>query len=113
MASSANGSRNPEPALPDEIQSLPSSDHLDLHSFIPAEVTAVVEEYLRQCQADGQSEVRLIHGKGKGVQRARVQHLLERLDIVAAFADAPPEQGHWGATLVWLKPLPSAVPEEE
>jgi len=47
--------------------------------------------------------VRLIHGKGIGVQRRRVQALLARLDFVERFADAPPGRGHWGATLVWLK----------
>jgi len=48
--------------------------------------------------------VRLIHGKGKGYQRKRVQEVLARHPLVEDFQDAPPGRGAWGATLVWLKP---------
>jgi len=82
---------------------LPIEDALDLHAFAPADIPSVVEEYLRECRARGWREVRLIHGKGIGVQRRRVQTLLARLDFVEQFADAPPGRGHWGATLVWLR----------
>lgn len=79
-------------------------DSLDLHGFQPRDVLSVVEEYLREAQQRGFREVRLIHGRGKGVQRANVQRLLERLPEVEGFAGAPASRGGWGATLVWLKP---------
>jgi len=95
----------PPPADPedDSYVALPIEDALDLHAFAPADIPSVVEEYLRECRARGWREVRLIHGKGIGVQRRRVQTLLARLDFVEQFADAPPGRGHWGATLVWLR----------
>jgi DNA mismatch repair protein MutS2 len=65
-------------------------------------VPSVVDEYLRAAQARGLQEVRLIHGRGIGVQRAVVQSLLRAHPLVARFADAPEERGGRGATLVWL-----------
>ena len=82
---------------------LPIEDHLDLHAFRPSEVTEVVDAYLEAALEAGYREVRLIHGRGKGVQRARVQKLLARDRRVEHFADAPPSRGGWGATLVWLR----------
>jgi DNA-nicking Smr family endonuclease len=82
---------------------LPIEDHLDLHAFRPSEVTEVVDAYLDAAREAGFREVRLIHGRGKGVQRARVQRLLARDPRVERFADAPPGRGGWGATLVWLR----------
>jgi dsDNA-specific endonuclease/ATPase MutS2 len=82
---------------------LPIEDHLDLHAFRPSEVTDVVDAYLEAALEAGYREVRLIHGRGKGVQRARVQKLLARNRRVEHFADAPPGRGGWGATLVWLR----------
>lgn len=69
---------------------------------------SVVDEYLREAHARGFREVRLIHGKGMGVQRSIVQSLLARHPLVAGFRDAPPERGHWGATIVRLRPAPPA-----
>ena len=63
----------------------------------------MVDEYLRECVARGFTEVRLIHGRGIGVQRAIVQSLLGRHPLVAGYADAPPERGGRGATLVRLR----------
>lgn len=83
---------------------LPIEDALDLHAFAPKEVPSVVEEYLELCRQAGMSEVRLIHGKGTGAQRAVVRRLLRTLPDVLSFADAPPQAGGWGATLVRLKP---------
>jgi DNA-nicking Smr family endonuclease len=83
---------------------LPIEDVLDLHAFAPKEVPSVVEEYLEQCRQAGISEVRLIHGKGTGAQRAVVQRLLRNHPDVVSFVDAPPQTGGWGATLVRLKP---------
>jgi DNA-nicking Smr family endonuclease len=82
---------------------VPIEDHLDLHAFRPSEITAVVDAYLEAAREAGFREVRLIHGRGKGVQRARVQRLLARDRRVERFADAPPGRGGWGATLVWLR----------
>jgi len=95
----------PPPAEPedDSYVALPIEDALDLHAFAPADIPSVVEEYLLACRERGWREVRLIHGKGIGVQRRRVQALLARLDFVERYVDAPPGRGHWGATLVWLK----------
>ena len=85
---------------PDEPVSLPIEDALDLHSFRPADIPSVVEEYLVAAHARGFAEVRLIHGRGIGVQRAIVQSLLGRHPLVAAYADAPEDRGGRGATLV-------------
>jgi dsDNA-specific endonuclease/ATPase MutS2 len=85
---------------------LPIEDHLDLHAFRPSEIPEVVDAYLDAAWEAGYREVRLIHGRGKGVQRARVQKLLARDPRVERFADAPPGRGGWGATLVWLRPSP-------
>jgi DNA-nicking Smr family endonuclease len=82
---------------------LPIEDVLDLHSFAPREIRSVVEEYLLQCVDTGFPVVRLIHGKGKGVQRDSIRALLARLPFVQSFRDAPPEVGGWGATLVSLR----------
>ena len=82
---------------------IPIEDHLDLHTFRPSEITAVVDAYLEAALEAGYREVRLIHGRGKGVQRARVQRLLADDPRVERFTDAPPGRGGWGATLVWLR----------
>jgi DNA-nicking Smr family endonuclease len=76
---------------------------LDLHSFLPAEVAGVVREYLDAAYARGLRELRIIHGRGIGVQRRTVQTLLGRDPRVAAFGDAPPDAGGWGATWVRLR----------
>ncbi len=82
---------------------VPIEDALDLHPFAPREIPSVVEAYLDAAQEAGFTEVRLIHGRGIGVQRARVQATLGRLPMVASFRDAPPERGGLGATLVVLR----------
>ena len=87
----------------DEPLRIPIEDALDLHAFAPREVRSVVDEYLRAAHERGFREIRLIHGRGRGVQRASVQSLLSRHPLVAGFADAPPERGGWGATIVRLR----------
>jgi DNA-nicking Smr family endonuclease len=82
---------------------VPVEDSLDLHSFRPRDIPEVVEEYLRAARAAGFCEVRLIHGRGRGVQRARIHSLLASLPGVLRAYDAPPERGGWGATVVVLK----------
>ena len=88
----------------DEPVRIPIEDALDLHTFAPRDVAAVVRDYLEAARAAGFAEVRLIHGRGIGVQREIVRAVLARHPRVAAFAYAPPERGGWGATLVRLRP---------
>lgn len=92
-----------ESPFPDPVV-LPLEDVLDLHPFAPKEIRSVVEEYLLECCAAGWTTVRLIHGKGRGVQRENIRALLARLPYVQSFHDAPPEAGSWGATIVKLNP---------
>jgi len=92
----------PDPPF-DEPVVLPLQDSIDLHPFAPKDIPSVVEEYLEQCVAAGLSEVRIIHGRGVGVQRDIVRSLLEKHPRVDSFQDAPPEAGGWGATLVVLR----------
>jgi len=82
---------------------LPVEDSIDLHAFSPREIPSVVEEYLEQCRRAGIYEVRIIHGKGKGIQRQIVRSLLEKSPLVLSFKEAPPESGGWGATVALLK----------
>src|SRR5262245_45231209 len=89
---------------------LPIEDVLDLHAFAPRDVASVVEAYLEAAAGRGLTEVRLIHGRGIGVQRAIVQGLLGRHPLVAGFADAPAERGGWGATIVALRPAAGPPP---
>jgi DNA-nicking Smr family endonuclease len=79
---------------------VPIEDTLDLHAFRPRDIPSVVDEYVREAHAAGLREVRLIHGRGRGVQRGVVQAALERHPLVAAFGDAP--GSHLGATVAVL-----------
>jgi dsDNA-specific endonuclease/ATPase MutS2 len=93
-----------EPEIdPDEPHVLPVEEHLDLHAFSPKDVRDVVASYLEAALEAGFEEVRLIHGRGIGVQRESVRALLAHHTNVLSFADAPPERGGWGATVVRLK----------
>ena len=80
---------------------IPIEDAIDLHSFAPRDIVSVVDEYLYAAHEKGFREVRLIHGRGKGVQRAAVQRLLRDHALVERFGDAP--ESRLGATLVILK----------
>lgn len=91
--------------MEDEPIHLPIEDALDLHSFAPRDVVSVVDEYLHAAREAGFREVRLIHGRGKGVQRAAVQRLLRGHPAVERFRDAP--DSHLGATLVVLRHDPA------
>ena len=82
---------------------LPITDVLDLHSFRPSDVPDVVREWLDAVHAAGFHVVRIVHGKGIGVQRQAVRKLLLRDPRVEDFGDAPPEAGGWGATWVRLR----------
>jgi len=85
---------------------VPVEESIDLHTFTPRDVVSVVEEYLEAVSRKRYREVRLIHGKGTGAQRASVRALLARHPLVESYSDAPPEAGGWGATRVTLKPGP-------
>ena len=78
------------------------TDVFDLHTIPPRDVKAVVEEYLRLAHEKGFKSVRIIHGKGIGVQREMVRSILSRSPFVAEWTDAPPGAGGLGATIVRL-----------
>ena len=79
---------------------VPIEDSIDLHAFRPRDIPSVVEEYVRAAHEAGLREVRLIHGRGKGVQRGLVQAALERHPLVEEFWDAT--ETHLGATVARL-----------
>ena len=87
-----------------ELTELDLTDVLDLHSFPPSEVGELVRDYLHLACERGFAQVRIIHGRGVGVQRERVRRILERDPRVEAFGDAPLEAGGWGATWVRFRP---------
>jgi len=100
-----------EPPFSEPIE-IPIEESIDLHWFRPSEIADVVEGYLEAAIEKRFQEVRLIHGRGRGVQRGRVQSLLARHPGVTAFADAPGDRGGWGATIAWLR-LPDAAGTNE
>jgi len=85
------------------------TDVLDLHTFPPSQVKDLVRDYLDLAFEKGLYELRIIHGKGKGVQRQTVRKVLERDPRVVAFGDPPGFGGGWGAT--WAKLLPPEEPD--
>ena len=84
----------------DDAHAIPIEDSLDLHTFAPRDIKWVVDEYVTAAHAAGLREVRLIHGRGKGVQRGIVQQALERHPLVVEFWDAG--ETHLGATVARL-----------
>ena len=82
---------------------IPITDVFDLHTVAPRDVEMVVEEYLLESYRLGFKVLRIIHGRGIGVQREMVRAILGRTPFVADFRDAPMEAGGWGATVVTLK----------
>ena len=85
----------------DDAHRVPIEDALDLHAFAPRDIPSVVEEYVRAAHDAGLREVRLIHGRGTGVQRGIVQSVLEKDPLVESFYDAP--ESHLGATVALLR----------
>jgi DNA-nicking Smr family endonuclease len=81
---------------------IPIEGVLDLHAFAPRDIPSVVEEYIIEAQSSGLREVRLIHGRGRGIQRGIVQQVLEKHPLVMEFFDDP--DAHLGATIAILKP---------
>ena len=86
----------------DEPVRIPITDVFDLHSVPPKDVQGVVEAYLEEAHRLGFKALRIIHGRGVGVQREMVRSTLARTPFVAWFGDAPAEAGGWGATIVTL-----------
>jgi len=95
---SASGAEDDEPVR------IEIGDVFDLHSVPPADVRAVTEEYLAEAYRLGFRALRIIHGRGIGVQREIVRSVLSKTDFVESFGDAPAEAGGWGATVVTLRP---------
>ncbi len=89
----------PEDSIPEPVE-MEITDVLDLHHFRPAEIGDLVENYLQLAWDRGLRQVRLIHGKGIGVQRRRVRAILERHPKVLRWGNMPGEAGGWGATWV-------------
>ncbi len=85
------------------VVQIPIEDWIDLHTFSPKEIPSLLEEYLTECQKKGLKEVRIIHGRGKGVQLNIVHSFLRKSPLVESFRLAPPDAGGWGATFVRLK----------
>ena len=83
---------------------IPITDVFDLHTVPPRDVKWVVEEYLQEARRLGFRALRIIHGRGIGVQREIVRQILARSEFVVDYRDAPAEAGGWGATLVTLRP---------
>jgi DNA-nicking Smr family endonuclease len=91
------------PEIPD-VAHVPLENELDLHPFAPRDVASVVDEYVTAAANSGLREVRVVHGRGQGVQRGIVQATLERHPLVEAFRDDT--ASHLGATLVQLRKEP-------
>ena len=92
---------DPDNPFPEPVE-IEITDVFDLHTIPPRDVKAVVEEYLRLAHEKGFKAVRIIHGKGIGVQRETVRTILARTDFVIDWTDAPPEAGGLGATIARL-----------
>ncbi len=92
-----------EPEDPSEVHPLPITGELDLHTFRPQDLGEVLPAYLRECQARGILEVRVVHGKGRGQVLRSVHALLRRLPEVEAFTLAGAAYGGPGATFVYLR----------
>ena len=86
-----------------EPVNLPIVDTLDLHTFQPRDIPQLLDDYFGACIESGIYSVRVIHGKGKGILRSRVQKILSQHPAVLSFKNAPPEAGGWGSQLVELK----------
>jgi dsDNA-specific endonuclease/ATPase MutS2 len=92
-----------EPDEIDEPFEIEITDSLDLHAFHPRDIKAVVTEYLKEARKKGFRIVRIIHGKGVGVQRETVRKVLSETDFVRSFKNAPEFSGSWGATIATFK----------
>ena len=89
--------------MSDEPVRIPITDVFDLHTVPPRDVKPVVEAYLEEARKLGFKALRIIHGRGIGVQREIVRAVLAKTEFVESFSDAPAEAGGWGATVVTLR----------
>jgi|SRR5688572_3246432 len=83
---------------------IPIIGELDLHTFRPAEIADLLDNYLVECQRRDLLHVRVVHGKGTGTLRTLVHSRLRRSPLVAGFVQGDEHSGGWGATIVTLKP---------
>jgi dsDNA-specific endonuclease/ATPase MutS2 len=97
-------SESPPPTSSDDPIRIPITDTFDLHTIPPRDVKEAVEAYLEEAHKLGLTALRIIHGRGIGVQREMVRAVLAHTAFVASFSDAPAEAGGWGATIVTLRP---------
>jgi dsDNA-specific endonuclease/ATPase MutS2 len=97
---------DPDEAGDEGVVELPTTDVLDLHGFLPRDVREIVAAYLDAACDAGLTAVRIVHGRGVGVQREMVRKLLAADPRVASCGDAPGEAGGWGATVATLRPPP-------
>ena len=88
----------------DEPLELPIDGTLDLHNFLPNETASVVAEFIQECHRRGIFQLRIVHGKGIGVQRDITQSILSGHPLVRGFRHESGSGGGWGATVVDLKP---------
>jgi DNA-nicking Smr family endonuclease len=95
--------KNDDDFDPERVVPLVIDGVLDLHTFDPRELADLVPTWIAECRAHGLRELRIVHGKGRGVLRRSVQAILARHPDVESFRLAPEERGGWGATLVFLR----------
>ena len=88
--------------MDEEPVRIPITDVFDLHTVPPRDVRPIVEEYLLEARRMGLRALRIVHGRGIGVQREIVRSVLSRTPFVESYSDAPAEAGGWGATIVTL-----------
>jgi len=89
--------------MEDEPVRIPITDVFDLHSVPPRDAKPIVQEYLEEAHRAGFKALRIVHGRGIGVQREMVRSILSKTPFVESFSDAPLEAGGWGATIVTLR----------
>ena len=90
---------------PEQSMELPIDGTLDLHTFRPKEIKQLIPDYIDACREKGIFQLRIIHGKGKGVLRTIVRSALDKHPAVISYRHEPGSGGSWGATVVDLKPI--------